>query len=203
MIKCEVTVCAKINRAAMVKETNDGQRFLSFGVQLPIKGRDGSSLLTNISVTLDGGEDDKQTYTIGQRVRVLGNMTIRKKGDKTFFNLRGDGGVELCKSTEEDSIEGTIDFKGKIGKKGVVNNTDKKGRPFKSFSAFSTDKDGDDTHFTWVRFLHFKQKEDEDFLTANSYIEVSGTLQLGVFHDEISLDCRVDEIKKWELQPKI
>lgn len=202
MIKFEVEVCAKITRAAIVKNTAEGGTFVSFGVTLPIEGRDHSKKDMEIGVTIDGGKAEKAAYTIGRRVRVLGTMTVRKKSGRTFYNLRGDGGCELTKTTEPDSIEGSVEFRGKIGKNGVEERVDKKGNPFKSFSAFSSEKDGDAIEFTWVRFLYFNCKENEDFLQANTYVEVKGQLQLGVFRDDISIDCRVEEASPWELKKK-
>ena len=73
---------------------------------------------------------------------------------------------------------------------------------YKAFSAFSTDKDGDKAEFTWIRFLYFNPKDDEDFLKADAYIEAKGDLQLGVFKDEISMDCRISEVKPWVLEKK-
>lgn len=200
MIKCEVEICAKITRAAVVKNTADGGTFVSFGVTIPIEGRNHAKKELEIGVTIDGGKAEKAAYTSGRRVRVYGIMTIRKKGGKIYYNLRGDGGCEFTKSTDPDIIEGNIEFRGKIGKQGVDERKDKKGKPFKSFSAFSSDKEGDTTEFTWARFLYFNCKEGEEFLQANSYVEVKGQLQLGVFRDEISIDCRVEEVRPWEIK---
>ena len=91
-----------------------------------------------------------------------------------------------------------MNFRGKISKKGVEAKIDKHGTSFKAFSAFSTDKDGDNVEFTWVRFLCFNLN-DEDFLKANVYIEAKGDLQLGVYKDEISLDCLLREVSPWKI----
>lgn len=199
MIKSEVEVCAKIIRSAIVKEGSDGSTFLSFGIQLPLTGRDDSKKDLEMSVSISGDKSNKGIYTEGRKVRVLGILTVRKKDGNTYFNLRADGGAELCKTSEPDSITGTLEFLGKIGTKGVETHTDKKGNTFKSFSAFSSDKDGDNREFTWVRFLHFHPQEDEDFLTANAFVKVVGDLQLGVFRDAISIDCRVNEVTPWQI----
>lgn len=198
MIKCDLNVCAAINRAAAVKQGKDGNSFLSFGIKIPVEGRDGAKKDLDVSVSLDGDKSKASVFAVGRRVKLSGVMTVRKRDGKTWFNLRADS-AELANSKDGDLIEGTMEFRGKIGKKGVEENKDKKENLYKAFSAFSTDKDGDKAEFTWVRFLYFNPKEGEDFLQANAYIEAKGDLQLGVFKDEVSLDCRVSEVSQWIL----
>lgn len=200
MIKCNVSVCAAINRAASVKNVKDNS-FLTFGIKVPVEGRDGSKKDLEVSVSIDGDKSKASVYAVGRRLNISGTMTVRKKGGKTYFNLRADS-AELANSKSENFIEGTMEFRGKIGKKGVEVKTDKKEKTYKAFSAFSSDKDGDNVEFTWVRFLYFNPKDGEDFLQANTYVECKGDLQLGVYKDEISLDCRVSEVAPWELEKK-
>ncbi len=201
MIKSNVNVCAAINRAASVKNGKDGNSFLTFGIKIPVEGRDGSKKDLEISVSLDGDKSKASVFAAGRRININGTLTIRKKGGKTYFNLRADS-AELANSKSDNLIEGTMDFRGKIGKKGVEEKTDQKGKSFKAFSAFSSDKDGDNVEFTWVRFLYFNPKDGEDFLQANTYVEVKGDLQLGVYKNEISIDCRVSEVAPWVLEQK-
>lgn len=203
MIKCDVTVCAKITRAAVVKETSNGTKFLSFGIQLPIIGKNKEKVIMEIGVSADGDKSQKSVYSEGRRVNITGSLTMRAKDDKVFYNLRADN-VDTCKSTESDNIEGTLYFKGKIDKRGIDVRQDKNGKDYKSFSAFSyeKEKDSDKTHFTYVRFLYFNPKENEDYLEAGAYIEASGQLQLGVFREKLSIDCRIDEVSHWEYEKK-
>lgn len=202
MIKAEVEVCAKITRAAVVKESSNGTTFLSFGITIPIKGRDGNKKDLFISVSTDGGKAEKSAFVENRRVKILGHLLVRKKAGAIYYNLRADGGCEIVKSSEDDCLEGTLEFRGKIGKKGVEVRTDKKGGKYKLFSAFSSEKDGDNVEFIWVNFLYFNPKEDEPFLAANKYVKISGPLQIGVFHDDISLECQVSCAEEWTLSEK-
>ena len=203
MIKCEVSICAAISRNASVKEDKDHNNFVSFGVKLPVAGRNKEKLDLDISVTTDGGKDIAAIYTTGRRVEISGTMVIRKKDGKTYLNLRAQNDdIHLGKTTYGDKIEGTMIFKGKIGKNGVEEKRDKNDKLFKTFSAFSLDKNGDKSDFTWVRFLYFEPKEGEDFLQPNSYIEGKGELQLGVFKGALSLDCRLKEVSAWDINNK-
>lgn len=200
MIKCNVSICAVICRAASVKNGKDSS-FLTFGIKVPVEGRDGSKKDLEVSVSLDGDKSKASVFVVGRRVNLSGTLMVRKKDGKTYFNLRADS-AELANSKSANLIEGTMEFRGKIGKKGVEEKTDKHKKAYKAFSAFSSDKDGDKVEFTWVRFLYFNPKEGEDFLQANTYVEVQGELQLGVYKDEISIDCRVSDVAPWELNQK-
>lgn len=198
MIKSNVTICAAINRAASMKEGKDNRSFISFNLTLPLVGKDGSTQTVDVSVSADGDQTVASLYTAGRRVIVKGELTFRKRNDVVYFNLHADD-IKFAAATDADSIEGDFHFKGKISKDGVKTHTDKKGKSFQSFSAFSTDRDGDNVEFVWVRFLNFHSSK-ESFMKANAYVEVKGDLQLGVYKDALSIDCRVREIVPWELQ---
>lgn len=201
MIKSEVTACGLITRAAELKKTEKGETFIMFSMKLDLKGRDGSTYPLYISVTADGGESDIIQYKQGKKVTVLGNLHFRKKGDKLYFNLRADGGVELSDSGKEEKIEGKMEFKGKIGSKGVGSHLDKKNRTYKTFSAFSQSKDGENSEFLWFRFMFFNPKaEDVAILAAGKYVDIVGDLQLSSYNSKLSLDCRVSSVKEWVLK---
>ena len=201
MIKCNVNICAVISRAASVVNGKDGDSFLSFVVKLTVTGRDGSAKDMEVSVSLDGDKSKAPVFASGRRVNLTGTLSVRRKAGKQYFNYRADH-AELANSKDGDRIDGEMEFRGKIGKKGIEEKKDKKGGLYKVFTAFSTDKDGDNVEFTWVRFLYFNPQGGGDFLSANTYVDVVGDLQLGVFKDEISLDCRVSDVKPWVLEKK-
>ena len=199
MIKCDLNVCAVICRAASVKDGKDGNHFLSFNVKLPIEGRDGSSKDLEMSVSVDGDKSKASVYAAGRRVNLVGTLMVRKKGGKVYYNFRADS-ASIANSKDADRIEGTMEFRGKIGKNGVEEKDDKNKKLFKTFSAFSLDKNGDKNDFTWVRFLYFDPKEGEDFLQANTFIEAKGDLQMGVFKGALSLDCRLTSVSLWDVK---
>ena len=105
----------------------------------------------------------------------------------------------LCPESNKDAIDGTIEFKGTVGK-GVDEKTDKKGGKYVSFSAYSTEKSGDALQFTWVRFIKFDYVKDA-FLEPKAKIHATGKLSVSAYNGRIDLDCRLDEIKPWERQP--
>ena len=197
MIKSNLKVCAVINRAASVKKDKKGASYLSYGVQLPVSGKNGESQTLVINVMMAPSKGSVSDLTVGRRVALEGEMAIHKHGGKLSCYLRPER-VELVENGS-DSIEGTLEFRGKLGKKDVELKEDKNGNIYMVFSAFSTDKTKDKPEFTWVSFLYFDPKDGEDFLKPGTYIDVKGTLQLGVYHDAVTLDCLVDEVKPWIL----
>lgn len=199
MIKCNVSVCGKINRSAVAKKSKTGEDFISFGITIPVKDRNDKKKDFEISVSANGDRNNTSVYSTGRKVSIDGTLTIVKKNNRLYLNLRCDN-LDLVKSTEPERIEGTMDFKGKIGKNGVEEKEDKKGNTYKVFSAFASDKDGEQREFTWVRFLYFKPKDNEDFLQAGRYIQAEGDMQLGLFNDELSLECRVSSVSEWHLE---
>lgn len=201
MIKCNVYVCAEINRSAVSKE-NNGEEFFTFGVKVPVTGRNGEKKDLEISVSHDGGKGKAALFTTGKRVAIKGVMTVRKKNGRTYYNLRSEGDAELTKSTAEDRIEGSMEFRGKTGKDEIETKNDKNGNPYKSFSAFSRDKEGDNAEFTWVNFMYFNPKDGEDFIAPGKYVSVKGDLQLNVYKEEVRLSCRINEIAPWEMESK-
>ena len=197
MIKSNLKVCATINRAASVKKDKKGASYLSYGVQLPVSGKNGESQTLVINVMMAPSKGSVSDLTVGRRVVLEGEMAIHKHGGKLSCYLRPER-VELVENGS-DSIEGTLEFRGKLGKKEVELKEDKNGNIYMVFSAFSTDKTKDKPEFTWVSFLYFDPKDGEDFLKPGTYIDAKGTLQLGVYHDAVTLDCLVDEVKPWIL----
>lgn len=197
MIKSNLKVCAVINRAASVKKDKKGASYLSYGVQLPVSGKNGESQTLVINVMMAPSKGSVSDLTVGRRVALEGEMAIYKHGGKLSCYLRPER-VELVENGS-DSIEGTLEFRGKLGKKDVELKEDKNGNIYMVFSAFSTDKTKDKPEFTWVSFLYFDPKDGEDFLKPGTYIDAKGTLQLGVYHDAVTLDCLVDEVKPWIL----
>ena len=197
MIKSNLKVCATINRAASVKKDKKGASYLSYGVQLPISGKHGETQNLVINVMMAPSKGNASDLIVGRRVKLEGEMTIHKHGGKLCCYLRPES-LELADGAS-DSIEGTLEFRGKLGKKDVELKEDKNGNIYMVFGAFSTDKTKDKPEFTWVSFLYFDPKDGEDFLKPGNYIDAKGTLQLGVFNDAITLDCVVSEVKPWIL----
>lgn len=197
MIKCNITACGIIVSSAQEKTNKEGGKFLAFTIVVPIEGRDKSVKELHIGVTTEGDASTAAKYAAGKKVTIQGNLYIKKVEDTLYYNLRAEGDIKENDTSQVDKIEGKMEFKGKIGKKGLESYPTKNGGTFKTFSAFSADKDGEKCAFTWVKFtlnqfLDYAAK-------AGEYVEVHGDLLLDVYKNSLQIGCRVSTICPWDL----
>ena len=196
MIKCNVSVCGTVSKAAVVRKGKDGMPFTIYSVDVVIPAKKGINKTVMVSCIMDG--DCAEAIVVGNRIDVKGVLTFKKKDDNLFFNLKG---VEVSQPATEskDGIVGDMEFKGKVGKDIDMKN-DKKGKTFLMFSAFSAEKIGEDFAFTWVRFVRFSE-EKEEWLQSKATIEAKGELEISVYNDRLNLGCKVAELSQWEKKP--
>lgn len=196
MIKCNVTVCGTVSRQAQMRANKEGKSFISFGINVVIPAKSGINKTVEISVAKDGdNQAELVNYPVGSRIEVAGILQFHKKGDILYLNLSASG-VNTFNAGSQDSITGTMDFRGTIGKNVDVKN-DKKGNPYITFSAFSSEKDGENYAYTWVRFMQFGAQKP-DWLQHKAGVNAKGDLQVGVYNDRLDLTCRVSELSIWE-----
>ena len=196
MIKCNVSVCGTVSKAAVVRNGKDGMPFTTYSVDVVVPAKKGINKTVMVSCIMDG--DCAEAIVVGNRIDVKGVLTFKKKDDNLFFNLKG---VEVSQPATEskDGIVGDMEFKGKVGKDIDMKN-DKKGKTFLMFSAFSAEKIGEDFAFTWVRFVRFSE-EREEWLQSKAAIEAKGELEISAYNDRLNLGCKVAELSQWEKKP--
>ena len=196
MIKCNVSVCGTVSKAAVVRNGKDGMPFTTYSVDVVVPAKKGINKTVMVSCIMDG--DCAEAIVVGNRIDVKGVLTFKKKDDNLFFNLKG---VEVSQPATEskDGIVGDMEFKGKVGKD-IVMKKDKNGKAFLMFSAFSAEKIGEEFAFTWVRFVRFSE-EKEEWLQSKATIEAKGELEISVYNDRLNLGCKVAELSQWEKKP--
>ncbi len=198
MIKCKVTINGVISRVASMRTGKDGKAYISFAVKVNVSSKDGDSYkAVEVSVLQEGNSNELVRYFSGSRVELKGSLTFRKRESNFYLNFHADS-VDFNPENNQDGIAGSMEFKGTIGKQ-VDEKTDKKGRQYLIFSAFSTEKDGDLFEYTWVRFIRFAS-EHEAFLISKGKIHINGTLEISIYQDKINLGCRVEETSEWVKQ---
>ena len=196
MIKCNVTVCGTISRQAQMRANKEGKQFISFGISVVVQAKTGINKTVEISVAKDGdNQAELVKYPIGSRVEMAGVLQFHKKGDVLYLNLSASG-VNSSNAGNQDAIIGSIEFRGTIGKQVEVK-TDKKGKPYTMFSAYSSEKDRENYSYTWVRFMQFDTQK-ADWVQAKVGINAKGDLQVGAYNDRLDLTCRITELTPWE-----
>lgn len=198
MIKCNVTVCGTVSRVAAVRTNNEGKPFTAFAINCVVPAKNGINKTIEISVAKDGEDGTLSDYGIGKRVEVSGVLTFKKRGDDLYFNLAALD-VSFPAASNEDSIKGEMHFRGKTGKN-IEEKTDKKGKNFLQFSAFSAEKVNDGFEYLWVRFMGFG-REREAWLQPKVSIEVKGELEVSVYNDKLNITCMVTELSEYVKPP--
>ena len=195
MIKCKVTIVGCVFRAPEIKNDREGNPFVTFGISTELKENEETRDI-DISVACDGEEDSVLSLSIGDRVKVKGVLTFRKREDVLFFNLSAN---EVKKTKEKDKIEGDMTFRGTLGGKDIPEKQGKKGA-YRVFDAYSAEKITEDQYsYIWVHFIDFSD-ERPDCLIPKTGINAEGTLELTLFNDRLDIGCRVKSISKWEKQ---
>ena len=196
MIKCNVSVCGTVSKAAVVRNGKDGMPFTTYSVDVVVPDKSGINKTVIVSCIMDG--DCAEAIVVGNRIDVKGVLTFKKKSDNLYFNLKG---IEVSQSAAEskDGIVGDMEFKGKVGKD-IDMKKGKNGKAFLMFSAFSAEKIGEEFTFTWVRFVRFSE-EREEWLQPKATIEAKGELEISVYNDRFNLVCKLMELSQWEKKP--
>lgn len=196
MIKCNVKVCGIINRAASVKQTADGKSFVAFGMSLEVPSTKGDAVSVNISVAADSA--DAAVLTQGRRVAVDGVLKIKGAAEKkTYFNLSAEN-IALD-PVAESGISGEMEFRGVVCKD-IKTPTDKKGNRYLRFSAYSTDKIGEEFFSVFVRFVSFNEAIPS-FIVPKAKIEAKGELRISTFNGNLDLNCKAVELKEYVKAP--
>lgn len=198
MIKCNVTVCGLISRDAIIRNGKEGKQFVSMTVQTAIQGKDGQSGTVEISVSMDGTQEEASRLRSGMRVKVTGVLIPKHRGDKTYFNLSAES-IVPAGAGDTDSLQGELTFRGKVGKT-VDERTDKNGKPFFSFSAFSAEKVNENFEYLWVRFFCF-DKQRESWLQPATKIEAKGEIDFSLYNGKVDITCRCQEINQYVPAP--
>jgi len=199
MIKAQARIRGTVTQAATILTNKDGERFLCFSLTLTIPGArnnmPGKEIV--VSVSVNGTEEEASRYAVNTRIEATGTLAFRKRDENLYLNLHADSVTSV--SDEKDGIEGTLEFKGTVGNK-LESKTDKKGKNFVSFSAFSTEKVNDALNFTWVRFIRFDH-QCEEWLRPKAKVEARGKLVITAYNGRINLDCHAEDWEPWERLP--
>lgn len=202
MIKCNVNVTGTVSREMALRTSKEGNPYYSFAVDVVIPARSGINKTMSVSVMMDAGQQDlAMAYPVGTRVEMSGVLMFRKKGEALYLNFSAST-ITRENVGADDSIKGDMEFRGTLGGK-MEEHNDKKGNPFSVFSAFSSEKTGQDAQgnptfdFTWVRFLQFGSVL-QSWMQPKVGIHAKGELELSVYNDHMDITCRVSELTQWE-----
>ena len=191
MIKCEVSVCGTINKEAIIRTNKDGKSFMSFAMNIVLPTTSGSKVI-DVSVLCDNDRNyDLSKFCVGTRLNISGTLLFKKRGENLYLNLYAEG-FEFENVAAIDSIKGSMQFRGKLGKT-IEEKTDKKGNRYHTFSGVSSEKVSDSFEYIWVSFFDFSQVLD-DAIKPETKVEVAGSLDLSFYKDKLTISSRVKNI---------
>ena len=194
MIKCDVTICGTVSKAAQVRNNKDGKPFTTFGVAVVILNPQGINKTVEVSVIKDGAENTTD-YVVGNRIEMTGTLMFRKREDTLYFNFSAQT-VHLTPTSTEDAIKGELTMKGTSGKN-IEQKQTKTGKTMLIFSAYSGEKIDKGFAFTWVRFVQFGATRP-DWLQPKATLEAKGELELSLYNDRLSIGCKLSDLQPWQ-----
>ena len=194
MIKCEVSVCGTINKEAIIRTNKDGKSFMSFAMNIVLPTTSGSKVI-DVSVLCDNDRNyDLSKFCVGTRLNISGTLLFKKRGDNLYLNLYAEG-FEFENVAVIDSIKGSMQFRGKLGKT-IEEKTDKKGNRYHTFSGVSSEKVSDGFEYIWVSFFDFSQVLN-DAIKPETKVEIAGSMDLSFYKDKLTISSRVKNISQY------
>lgn len=194
MIKCEVSVCGTINKEAIIRTNKDGKSFMSFAMNIVLPTTSGSKVL-DVSVLCDCEKNnDVSKFCVGTRLNASGTLLFKKRGENLYLNLYAEG-FEFENVAAIDSIKGSMQFRGKLGKT-IEEKTDKKGNKYHTFSGVSSEKVSDGFEYIWISFFDFSQVLD-DSIKPETKVEIAGTLDLSFFKEKLTISSRIKSVSPY------
>ena len=205
MIKAEVKMVGTVKRSAAMRTDKDNNPYLSFVMTVSIidaKSKSSKDMDVLVSIA-KAKKNDVALYTEGRRVVAQGKLDIRKKGEEYAFYLSASQ-LSAKDVPEQDEVAGEMQFRGRLKNNDVIEvKEDRKGNYYFVFSAYSTEKVGDDFVSIWVRFIRFPAKGEDiddikpDWMQPKARVSVTGDLEISVYNNIFRFTCIVRSLEEY------
>ena len=205
MIKAEVKMVGTVKRSAAMRTDKDNNPYLSFVMTVSIidaKSKSSKDMDVLVSIA-KAKKNDVALYTEGRRVVAQGKLDIRKKGEEYAFYLSASQ-LSAKDVPEQDEVTGEMQFRGRLKNNDVIEvKEDRKGNYYFVFSAYSTEKVGDDFVSIWVRFIRFPAKGEDiddikpDWMQPKARVSVMGDLEISVYNNIFRFTCIVRSLEEY------
>ena len=100
----------------------------------------------------------------------------------------------------KEGIKGELEVYGKIGDEAKICDL-QKGKKYLRFSTYSSELNGKEREFTWVKCIRFGE-EKEDFVKKGAAIHLTGEIKAEMYKGKISLTCFVKYLSPWQKNNK-
>lgn len=201
MIKANITAIGTIKKGAQIRTDKNNKPYLNFILKVMIPDAKKKEKEVEIFVIDENGkQSDISLYSEKRRVTVTGKCDVRKKGEELVFYLNAQD-ISVKDVSELDNISGDIYFKGHLKSENICDEkTDKNGNPYITFSAYSSEKVGDNFVSTWVNFMRFPEKDakPEDlkpfWFQPRANFTAEGTFKLESYNNNLRISSRVSNM---------
>lgn len=201
MIKAEVNVTGTIKKSAVVRTDKQGKPYIGFVLTTNLQNSQGETRSVDIYVNIPNGQQSELSHYIeGSRITVSGTMDVHRKDEDIVLFLEANL-LSHENIGELDSISGIMSFRGHLRSEKVYEErTTKKGNPFLFFSAYSSEKVGEEFVSTWVNFMRFPvidagiETIKPEWMVGKAHVEIKGTFELQVFKGKLSIGSMVKEM---------
>ena len=167
---------------------------MSFAMNIVLPTTSGIKVI-EVSVLCDSDKSyDISKFCVGTRLNISGTLLFKKRGENLYLNLYAEG-FEFENVAAIDSIKGSMQFRGKLGKT-IEEKTDKKGNKYHTFSGVSSEKVSDGFEYIWVSFFDFSQVLN-DAIKPETKVEIAGSLDLSFYKDKLTISSRVKNISQY------
>lgn len=202
MIRCNnVKLVGTLASQPQIRKDKNEEEFIAFEVSVLVPVKDGEGYKQTISVAMGTDGLVNATRPVGTRVQLEGTMTFHKTMTNSYVNLSASS-ISADDVPGEDSVTGEIDFKGTTGQD-FLSKTDKNGKPYLIFSAYSTEKISENDYtYTWVRFIQFDTTQP-DWMKTMTGIHAIGKLKLSAYKDRrgtdhLEIGCTAKSVEPWD-----
>lgn len=201
MLTVLATIVGTITQAPTLRMDKNNCPYLSFPVSVTLP--DSKTVRNSITVRVNvpnAGADDVSLYPCDSRVCIQGDMDIRKRENGFYSLFMTANLLSLEEVSSQDSITGKLSFRGHLRNENFYEvKTDRNGNSFLTFTAYSSEKVGNEFVSTWVNFLKFPEKNSSEPLVPiwfqpKQTVNVTGDLQLSSFNNLLRISCRVAQM---------
>lgn len=199
MITGNVTVCGRIDRTASTSTNKKGEKVTSLTIKVKLPEGNKMSPCT-IQIRQKGDTTaELMSHRTGNLVTVQGKLILKKFKKETYIFLTPENIVQAGNEAKEE-VKGELELYGKIGDEPKQSES-KKGKKYLRFSIYSSELNGEEREYSWVKCIRFGE-DKEEFVKKGTLVHIKGEIKAEMYKGKISLTCFVKDMAPWEKNNK-
>ncbi len=200
MIKILSTILGEVFSPETFFTTKDGKQISQLTIKTRVPSYSTNFKEKDIFLTAFKKNEslDLSTFKAGDKIIALGDISLKKKDNKIFFNLSIKE-IHLSELNANYSIKGEMDFLGVVGKN-IVTKTIEEKKEYTHFPAYSLSFLDNERQYIWIHFIKkdFLLEEEKALLKPRAKIHVKGDVEIKFYKDHLDFNCRIKSLDKWK-----